>query len=293
MLVIPIKSTNKYNQPVHFFGNKSRYDTLTDVVFLSDTKLVCADRQDKMLYLININYENKSFNILHRIQVPYNPDLMDIVNNTIYIVNLNSYITVCEIINNTLRFVKTMMLDNEFQYHGICPNPFIKNQLSLTSTRKHNVLTILNIDTKSRNNYIIPRLENKFLKDAVFVDRNHLIILGSDNGPKTGTLSYNSYIHLYEYNSGIFTFIDGLTYQNCHVDSVVFHNGKYYVTAQLNEKGYILNGSIEDKYLIPAKDIETVDFPHGLAISPSKHFLGFTSYSTSSLYILDFDTQLT
>lgn len=284
MRIIPFKSINKYNQVCHYFGNKSRYDTLTDVVFLSDTRCVCADRQDKILYLVDI--ENGSSKILHSIQISYNPDLMDIVNNTIYIVNLNNYLTVCEVSHNKLIFVRNIMLKDEFQYHGICVNPWMHNQLFLTSTRKHTVLTILNVDTVSHKDYSIPQLENRFLKDVVFVDRNRVIILGSDNGPKTDIIAYNSYIHLYEYNSDKFTFLDGLTYKNCHIDSVVFRDGNYYVTAQLNDKGYILNGSIEDKYLIPAKHIETVDFPHGLAISPSKRLLGFTAYSTSSLYIV-------
>lgn len=288
MLVVPILSSNKGISRV--FGNKSRYDTLTDVVFLSDNRVVCADRQDKLLYLIDIDYTLSTSKIIHSIETPYNVDLMTNIGNTIYLANLNNYLTVCEVRNGRLTFIRNITLASEFLYHGLCINPNNQNELFLTSTRKHNLLTILNLRGNTYKHYTIPRLENSFLKDVVFVDDKRVLIVATDNGPKpaldVSSITYKSYVNLYTYSSDKFTFIDGITYDNCHVDAVEFRNGIYYVTAQMNDNGVILRGHIEDNFLIPLSDISTADFPHGLAVSPSG-YLGYTSYSTSSLYVLD------
>lgn len=239
-----------------------------------------------MLYLIDVDYKLGTFNIRHRIEIPYHADLIEVVNNRVYIVNLNNYLTICKILGDKLKFIRNIILDSGFQYHGVCKNPNNQNELFLTSTRKYNLLTIINVNTNSYRHFTIPRLENSFLKDAVFVDKNRVLILGSDNGPKANTITYKSYLNLYTYSSGNFTFIDGLTYDNCHMDAVEYKNGMYYVTAQLNDEGLILRGNIEHNFLIPVNSISTVDFPHGLAISPSG-YLGYTAYSTCSMYVVD------
>jgi len=289
MLVVPIVSRNKYKDVLRVFGNKSRYDTITDVVFLSDNRVVCADRQDKILYLIDIDYKLGTSKIIHNIDTPYNVDLMTNIGNIIYLANLNHNLTVCEVIDEQLKINRNITLASDFKYHGLAINPNNQNELFLTATRNHRLLTILNISENTYKHYNIPRLEQCFLKDVAFIDDKRVLIVATDDGPRpiheVKTLTYKSYVNLYMYSADKFTFIDGITYTNCHLDALEFKNEIYYITAQMNDKGVILRGNIEDNFVVPLNDVPVADFPHGLAISPSGTYVGYTSYSTSSLYV--------
>jgi len=285
MLVIPFIILNKFNKPIKYFREKSRSDSMTDVVFVSDNLIICANRADKTLILVEINYDSDSFKILHSLDIPHHPDLIELVNNTIYIVNLNHYLTVCSLVDNKLLLQNNIPIKNGYMYHGICANPQNVNELFLASTRTFKFITRYDLKTRVMKDYTIPRLENCFLKDLVFLQNNRVIVIASDNALKSEIITYNSYVNLYIYENDTFTYLDGLTYKDCHVDAVVFANNTYYVTAQYNNNGYILNGFIENNYLIPDKDKLTFDFPHGLAISKSKRFIAHSCYSTNSVYI--------
>jgi hypothetical protein len=172
-----------------------------------------------------------------------------------------------------------------YMYHGVCANPQNVNELFLASTRAFKFMTRYDLKTHVMKDFIIPRLENCYLKDLVFLQNNRVLIIGTDNGLNSDSITYKSYLNLYTYENETFSYLDGLTYTNCHMDAVVFVNNTYYVTAQYNNNGYILCGTIEGNYLIPDKDKPTFDFPHGLAVSKSKKYIAHTCYSTSSVYI--------
>ena len=286
MLTIPFKTLNKYNKKIRHFGSKSRIETMTDLVFLSDNLLVCANLSDKILHLIEFNYDLNTHKIIHSLDIPHHPDLIEICGNTIYVVNLNEYLTICEVVNNKkLILKKNTLINYDYQYHGVCVNPNNIKELFLASTRKYNIMTLYHIESGVLNNFVIPKLENRFLKDLIFIDSERVLILGSDNGPKPDTIVYTSYLNLYKYSNGKFTFLDGLTYKDCHMDAVVYVNGRYFVTVQLKESGCMLTGTIESDFIIPMENIPTDDFPHGLAITPSKKYIGHTCYSTGTVNI--------
>ena len=289
MITFPVLSANKHNWPLRFIGTKVRYDTLTDVAFIKDDLIVCADRQDRMLHLVKINSELKSCIIIHKLGLPHHPDLMDVLGNIIYIVNLDNNVTICEVVNNSKMVLKGVeILNFGRQYHGVCINPFNKNELYLTGTRAYKFLSVFDISNrKLSGNYALPKLENCYLKDITFIDKNRVLIIASESGPSDDITIYKSHIYLYYFNDGKFLYLDGLTYENGHMDSIVFSGEKYYVTAQVADKGYLLNGYIEGDFIVPLTNIEVADFPHGLALSKSKKQLAFTCYSTSSVYIMN------
>jgi len=287
MFVIPIISKSPENTEILKIKNKVRESSLTDVVFISTNTVVCADRQDKMLYLVEFNIDKKTSKILSKLKMPYNPELIDAANNFIYIVNLNQLVTVYTVHNKSkLALHRYYDLGSNYTYHGICVNPYNKDQLFLTGTKNKKVLSIFSTNTSTHIDIAPPGLENSNIKDVAFIDSNNIIIIASDGVPKNanaGINTYKSYINLYNYSNNKLALLDSLTYDNCHVDSVIFTKGKYYVTSQLEDKGYLLNGNIEMNYLIPSTHISTDDFPHGLAAHINQ--LAYTCYSTSSLYI--------
>lgn len=285
MLIVPIISKNTKVENLRL-GSKTRESSLTDVGFISDSLIACCDRQAKILYLLIINLETNSSKIIHQVELQFKPDLFYIYNNTIYIANLNEIISVYKVVDNkTLNFIRNYNFGSNYQYHGI----YVKDELLfLTGTRSQKVLTVYNLTRMTHNDYTIPRLENQNLKDIVFIDKDRILIIASDGVPigsnKIGN-PYKSYIYLYIFNGRNFNFLDGISYENCHVDSVVFTGGKYFVTSQLNDTGHILNGYIENNFLIPQSHICVADFPHGLAVSKCQKYIAYTCYSTSSVYI--------
>lgn len=287
VLTIQFKTLNKFNKTIRYFGNKSRYETMTDLVFITDNLIICADLSDKILYLVEINYDLETSKILHQVNLPHHPDLIERRGNLIYVVNLNDYLTVCELNKSNTGLVVLNNIPIKFgaQYHGLCVNPNNTNELFLASTRKYKLLTVYDVDNGVVNNLVIPKLEHSYLKDITFISGNLALIIGSDSGPCVDKLVYKSYLNLYRYENGKFTYLDGLTYTDCHMDSVVFAKGHYFVTAQINEVGALLTGTIEDGFIIPMKNIDVADFPHGLAISKSQKFLGHTSYSAGTVTI--------
>jgi len=286
-LVIQFEFQNKENKVLRYFGEKSRYETMTDVAFLSDNLLVCADLGDKILYLVEFDYDAKTSKVISQLLLPHKADLIERKGNTIYIVNLNDYLTVCSVVDNKKLVLKSnVAIKFGYQYHGLCINPNNTNELFLASTRKYKRLTLYNTEIGVIvRDYVIPKMEDHFLKDVIFVDNGLALIIGSDNGPKEARLSYKSYIHLYTFINGAFTYLDGRSYSNCHMDSIVFASGRYYVTAQLNDAGCILTGSIEDNFIIPGAPLPVDDFPHGLAVSKSQKYIAHTSYSASSVIV--------
>jgi hypothetical protein len=295
MLIIPIIPKKKTIENL-LVGNKTRESSLTDVGFISDSLIVCCDRQTKILYLLIINFETNSSKIIHQVDLQFKPDLFDVSNNTIYIANLNEIISVYKIVDNkTLNFIRNYSFGSNYQYHGI----YVKGELLfLAGTFSQKIITVYNLTRIGHTDYTIPRLENKNLKDIVFIDKDRILIIASDGVPIGSNKKenpYKSYIYLYIFNGHNFNFLDGITYENCHVDSVIFTEGKYFVTSQLNDTGYILNGYIENNFLIPQSHINVPDFPHGLAVSKCKKYIAYTCYSTSSLYIgknTEFDVSL-
>jgi hypothetical protein len=258
---------------------------MTDLVFINDNLLVCADLSDKLLYLVEFNYRLQQSKILDTLQLIHHPDLIEKQDNTIYIVNLNAYLTVCEIKNNRLVLKKDILIKPGYQYHGLCIHPIYTNELFLASTREFKLLTQFNLEKGFIKDHVIPKLEAVFLKDILFISPNRALILGSDGGPSTQKITYSSYINLYEFRDNAFIFLDGLTYNNCHIDSIAYANNRYFVTAQLESDGVIITGLIEDDKLHPTNHKPTADFPHGISISDSKIYLGYTCYSTKSVNI--------
>jgi hypothetical protein len=289
VLTIPFKITDKFNRVIRYFGNKSRYETMTDVVFLNDEYIVCADRTSKVLHLVNFDYVSGISKIVHSVNIPHNPDLIERIGNFIYVANLNDYLTVCEVIDNNSKIVLRNNIPIKFgcQYHGVGINPNNNKELFLDSTHKYKIITHYNIDLGVVNHLVIPKLENCYMKDIVFISADKALIVGCDSGPSPTELPYmyRSHLNLYHYENGNFTYLDGVTYKDCHMDSVVFAKGRYFVTAQIYNNGALLTGQIEENFIVPMKDISVDDFTHGLAISKSQKYIAYTSYSKDTVTI--------
>jgi hypothetical protein len=108
--------------PVIYVGNRVRYATATAVSFIDDVTILVAVFLSKKIYLININ--NDEFNILDEIILNHYPDLMDFKDGLIVTSNRTNNdklgcITILELKNNKINFVREIISKNNKQIHGI------------------------------------------------------------------------------------------------------------------------------------------------------------------------------
>ncbi len=95
----------------------------------------------------------------------------------------------------------------------------------------------------------------------------------------------NGFIGLYDSN---FLLLDKYELENVHIDSVITYNDNFYITIEEEEGGFIYKGLINNEKNIIEKVERTsvFGFPHGIAINPDCNLIGYTSYSTSSAYLM-------
>ena len=98
----------------------------------------------------------------------------------------------------------------------------------------------------------------------------------------------NGFIGLYNSN---FKLLNRYPLYDIHIDSLITHNNNFYLTIEENEGGFIYKGSInnETNMIEIKKKIKVDGFPHGIDINKTYNLLGFTSYATSSAYLLSLD----
>jgi hypothetical protein len=136
-----------WKQGYFFFGDQKRIATVTDVKFISDTKVVVAHRAAAKLYLIEIN--NTTYKIIDSLLLKYNniffnPDLISIQNNRIYMTSYTNMSCIVDIVDDKFKFIKLFKINKYIHYHGC----LIKNNLVYYGGVTNNTpLTIYDINT--------------------------------------------------------------------------------------------------------------------------------------------------
>jgi hypothetical protein len=126
------------------------------------------------------------------------------------------------------------------------------------------------------------------IKDITFLSNGNILLAILIQNEKSGMQDYNhsdnGFIGLYDMN---FILIDKYELKEVHMDSMISDkNDNFYLTIQENEGGFIYKGNITNNIIGNIKRIKVCDFPHGIDINNEYNLLGFTSYATSTAYIL-------
>ncbi len=274
-----------------FFGKESRIPSHTDVKFISKNRLVIANRFASKLYLVDIR--NHKFSIIDTLLIKYNgkldyPDLIDFYNNKIYIVNFNSVLHIVEIKHDVLRFQKSVVLDTNFNYHGL---HVFENKLYAVTTVSHNnspyVITEYDLTTEKKRNIQIQG-NNHRMKDIMFVNKDFAIICTNFNDREIGLGKqkeiYDAEILLCSFDGNVFKVLDSKTFEGCHIDSIMIYKDTFYSTATFDTCGsFVLKGSIQETKLCEIQKIKCPAFPHGLDIYEDK--IALSCYGTHSTLI--------
>lgn len=292
----------EFNEPLPpnilplYQDNRTRYPNLTDVIFIDETHLVVAHRYACKLYYIEIICNNK-YNIIDTYILklegkPHQTEMMEYNNGIIYLIAFSEYMFRLCIKNNKITLLETIKLcKNKVSYHGI---QYYNNSIyitpSLYNEPEDGKIIKYDIKTKKINSIAIKDLSNIRYKDITFLSDDYIVLI-CNYKKKTTMFDKN---HFFDGFIGIFTknfkLIDKIDLPHMHFDSVTSKDGIFYATAAGLEGDFIYIGNCVNNKINIIKKLPVEAFPHGITIHNDK--LAYTSYGTSSLYILDIPTIL-
>jgi hypothetical protein len=280
-----IPELNPYDWKPIFTGAISRNPTVTDVKFISPTRLIAANRQAAKLYLIEKS--DSGFKILYTLDTvfdgtPYHTDLFDIKNNIIYATTYTNTVCIYKIVDNVLEFKKAVKLHSTNKYHGV----YVHNSnVFFTPAVGISTIAIYSIDSDIVKHILPERIGTNRIKDICFINNSHVILLLTTDTPCEYPKEYDAFIALYNFNTAGFKYIQKLTFKNTHLDSVIAKHNKVYVTAQSpTSSGILFVCEVKDNILRLLETKSVQGFPHGIDIYDKT--LAYTSYITSGIHFI-------
>ena len=311
MIKIPIIENPKgHNTPILYYKTKSRTTTVTDVNIVSKELIVAIHRFAGKVYLIKLEYDDNGkinkYHLLDSLKIKYGgsqyqTEMLIRKDNRLYILTYTPYLVIVDIVDNkNLKFIKELKFSHGSNYHGL---DIYNNNLYIVPSMINEPMHIIKMSLNPENiNYqyekiVTPEFKMNTaiyrLKDITFLSNGNVILSIMTNNGKTGMLDYNhsddGFIGLYDMN---FKLLDKLPLKEIHMDSIIADkNDNFYLTIHEKEGSFIYKGSINnDNKIGNIKKIKVDDFPHGVHINEECNLLGYTSYATSSVYLMPLDS---
>ena len=294
-----ISENNKlvWKQGYFSFGTQSRIANITACKFITEDIVVIAHRAVAKVYLIHINVDSNTYEILDSMQLcfgslTYHPDGMDVYQNKIYMSAFSDKCCIIEIINNErLVFERIFTVVPKVSYHGVfvnksgiflggcCPNP---------KTYSTDTIPIHFFNSQTNE---ITEYDTGFrrrIKGLQLFDNNTKMIVVSDDKAKGRKNMFDSFVVLYKINDNEKTLklTDEFIMKNSQVDGVIMKDSIWYTTIHdgNTKSGSIIVGTISfSQKLIFLSRIPCDNFPHGVDIY--NEYLMFTCYGSSSFTI--------
>lgn len=285
------------NESCLYYGNKSRYSSMTSVTLITPNLLACASYCMKRLYLVSFDLSTQTYNILDNIEtVAGQSDLMIYRNNELVTSNFeNCSISFYEILENTKLFHKKT-ITNTFcgPCHGVSFYPSDDNVIVFTTTGTQNpVCGIYAIYCNSSNDTLpfFALSEKGWLgKDVTFVSENIMVALFCNSAPNAAIKRYyDTKIVVYhvDLKGNRSRHLTELVIDRHHGDSCKYKNGKLYVTVQSadDSTGKVLIFEIDKIMgnLTKIDELHDYNFPHG--VDANDICIAVTEYGTSAVDI--------
>ena len=283
---------DKHLLPLKWFNQLSRYDSITDVKFVDENTIVCANRELGKFYLVRFTLDPNTVQILHSIDAVFDGvlkcvDLMTMKGNFIYFVPLDNTIGILKLENNIL--VKQRLItitDTTLNSHSITFHPTKENIVYLGSALFNPKLVVFDIEKeKTLQTIVLEGMKDVLIKQVKFLDENRIVVSGTGGliSQTDKHQDYNSKIGVYDANS--FTLLDSIELNSSHTDDVfVDENNVIYLVCQSTQKENILKFKFENNKLIKIGGLELPQFPHGIDIKYG--MLAATSLKNSSVSII-------
>lgn len=292
-------SPTRFGFPFRIIGNAGRYDTISDCEFLDDTHIVCIDRQEAKLYLIQFDLSGSTFTILDSQTVfcKGEPQHFEIISirpavgtnpPTLYSISYRNTLFSCQIKNNKFCNFQTQIVNNDDAYHGVVSAShdivYVTNMIRPT---------IIEFNPKTGAKRSIICNGGTRMKDVAILDADHIIAISSDRGPISGKQNadgsvfplnppYDSHVLIYKKTGG--APLAKHILPGTQIDGCIYHAPYCYVTCtDVRGAGYIFRSKIDGYNFTEITHIPCAGFPHGLAIYGDK--FAYTSYAESALFI--------
>jgi hypothetical protein len=291
-IVLP-SSPERFGFPLRAIGACGRYDTVSDCEFLDDNHIVCCDRQMARLYLLRIDYAEKTMTVLDTKEFivsgePAHTELLCLQGSTLHTISYSDKLFSCDIVGGRFTNLRSTTVTAGEAYHGVCSAGF-PNTVYVTNMRS-NSITRYTTTTKAKSTMVCEG--GVRMKDATLVGEDHILVLSSNRGPinttrrPDGSISptnplYDSHALLYNRRTGarVATYL----FKDIQVDGCVYYKNRCWVTCTDKDgKGSLWSAAITtDHRFADERVIPCADFPHGLAIR--NNILAYTSYGDCSL----------
>jgi hypothetical protein len=276
-------------------GSRWRYPSMTDVKFLDTQHIIVAHRYACKVYVIKIDNENQSFNIIDSLQLMYKNKLYQtesftILNNTVYMLSFSNIISYIDILPNyhlQQRHTSLKLVSQDIPFHGITK----KDHLVYVTPSKKQIGTeyILSYNTLSNQvSNVVTLGENVRVKCLEFLSNGLIVVIINykQNTSMTDKLHFfNGEIRLYTQD---FSLLDYVVIPFTHFDCICGYDCDFYATGANMQNGYIFNGKVNGNTIETLYAYEVHDFPHGIDILGNK--IAYTSYSTSGIHFLEKST---
>jgi hypothetical protein len=293
-------SSTRYGFPFRIIGNAGRYDTISDCEFLDNSHIVCVDRQEAKLYLIQFDLSGSTYTILDSQTAVCRgePQHLEIISirrpetagaaATLYSISYTNTLFSCQIKNNKFCNFQTQIINGDDAYHGVQvvgPNVYVTNMMRPTITE---------VNTKTGAKRTINCGGGTRMKDVAILDDDHLIAISSDRGPVSGKQNadgsvtprnppYDGHVLIYNRHRGGMPLAKHV-FPATQIDGCIYHAPYCYVSCtDVGGTGYIFRSKIDGYNFTEITHIPCAGFPHGLAIYGDK--LAYTSYTESALFI--------
>ena len=292
MRIVFPSTPDKYAFPLRAIGACGRYDTISDCEFLDERRIICCDRQMARLYLLEVDYDTKTYTILDSVDAvvngkPVHTELLCLQKDILYTISYTDKLFSCRIVGNKFTDMKGVIVSSEEAYHGVCDGG--ADGMVYVTNMLQNTITLYN--TRSRRMKKMVCEGGVRMKDAALLDKSHILVLSSDRGPiittqhTDGHISpvntpYNSHALIYNRHTGVLC--DTHVFKDMQVDGCFFYKNKCWVTCT-DEKGQgsLWRATITGNKFSYGIHLPCEGFPHGIAIKDN--ILAYTSYGECSL----------
>lgn len=265
------------------FSGNSRIETLTDVKYVDDRRIVVGHRDQKMLYLIEVDRVAKQARVLDRLHLvfgyPRNVTLLCVDGHTIYLSFLTPFVGVVQIEGN--RLVKKglfMMEDLRHGYHGITKK---NNVLYLAGAMTDPKLVLFDMAINQTTDVLLPGLEGNYIKQTQLMG-DYLVAtacdgLISDSNPE---YRHNGYVGIFKADT--YECVDIVSLPSSQLDDIrVYGDRIFFIRQGAEPYGQVLQYALQDGKLVQVKEYRVGQFPHGLDIRNG--IIACTSMKDSSI----------
>ena len=292
MDIIIAEPITKYASKIYQGKNNWRYPSMTDVKWISESRIIAAHRYSGKIYIIDLCGNN--YQIISTYTHMYNNDLyqteafeINREKQEIYLISYTEMLFILSILpSNKIVLRKSIQLNTlGIPYHGIRLH---NNELYVTpSAMQVGNFPIKCVNVENYNIKDIPVSDKTIrIKHISFLPDNNILLL--INYKTVTTLSMPNHYSsgcIQLYSSDFRTILDTYKLPSCHLDGMVMRDTIFYASCRDMTHGFIFCGQIVNNKIIEIKRIPCNDFPHGVDLLGSK--IAYTSYTTSGIHFID------